>query len=344
VSRLIDEHIRQPIDPTVDPLFAARIIKVAPDEHLLVLAMEHIISDAVSLAIVSRDIFAAYAAAEHGDAGLQALEGAQFSDYAIEQCQSEREFVASRRDYWRETIAGGTRLRFASDELCEHRKGPGAGQVPVSISASMKNDLQEWARANRTTVAMAAFACYAAVVLRWCGASEGLFPYVVNGREDGRFESAVGCFASVIFIKAVRERTDTLRELVSRVMQEYCRAFEHADRAYLEACASPPEIIKNSSFNWIASESEVAPRPHEGIVRHGVSFDNPVMQLIEFDREPSMMLNDCGSQIDGCVVFARHRFSTRIMEAFADEYVRTLQALIANPDTRVADALASAPN
>jgi len=45
---------------SVDPLFAALLLRLGNQDHVLILAMDHVIADGFSSAILARDIWATY--------------------------------------------------------------------------------------------------------------------------------------------------------------------------------------------------------------------------------------------------------------------------------------------
>ena len=51
---LAEEEIRRPFDLTRPPLFRARVVRLEPDEHILILTLHHIVSDEWSMGVLYR--------------------------------------------------------------------------------------------------------------------------------------------------------------------------------------------------------------------------------------------------------------------------------------------------
>jgi hypothetical protein len=62
VAALIQEEVRRPLDLERGPLFRARLIRLAPDEHVLVLVVHHIVYDGWSAGVLSRELGECYRA------------------------------------------------------------------------------------------------------------------------------------------------------------------------------------------------------------------------------------------------------------------------------------------
>src|SRR6202000_2417345 len=67
----LENHIRKqtetPFDLSQDDMFRAELIRVAADEHILVVTMHHIASDAASMPVLVREVARLYGAYTTGE-------------------------------------------------------------------------------------------------------------------------------------------------------------------------------------------------------------------------------------------------------------------------------------
>ncbi|MCA9957283.1 MAG: hypothetical protein KC434_21290, partial [Anaerolineales bacterium] len=93
------------------PLWQLRVLEIAPDDQLLVLAMHHIITDGWSLSVLNRELATAYQAALHGTAPDWDPLPLQYADYARWQADwlASGE-LAQQLDFWREALQGAPAL------------------------------------------------------------------------------------------------------------------------------------------------------------------------------------------------------------------------------------------
>src|SRR5436190_12612706 len=106
-AHLIQEETKRPLDLRSGPLVRARLLRLAPLEHLLVLTVHHIVSDGWSNGILTRDLCALYTALLQGKRSPLPELAIQFADYADwQQTRLGGDDFAAQRNYWREKLAG----------------------------------------------------------------------------------------------------------------------------------------------------------------------------------------------------------------------------------------------
>lgn len=334
VGRRAEEIVLEPIDPSAGPLLAVHLLKFAEGDHVLVAAMEHMISDAFSMAIFLRDLFTAYAQAESGVPISLPAVPVQFADYAIRQRDERQSWMQLHYPYWSERLKDCRRLRFPADESLPEERSSGWGLVPLRIGRSSKAELREWCRMTRTTMVMAVFTAYVAAVLRWCHASDAVFLFQANGRDSAVAQNTIGYFASPLYLRIRDGEKISLLELLHRVTAEYCGACEHADNSYFEAQEPRPEFTRNSCFNWVPLASKIDPElagSERAISRTSLPLGHPMLKHLERDTEPFVVLYEEEDEIVGDVYFALDRFSSRTMEAFASNVLGFIRALLRGP-------------
>jgi hypothetical protein len=346
--RRIDDFILAPIDISKDPLIGVLLIKLHDDEHVLVVAMEHMISDEASGRILLQEILAAYGQAIGGHVPSLPGTAMRLIDYAAWQRNAESDWLAARGAQWIEGLKDCHRARFPADSrpLATRR---GWGRVGVAIEGNLRDILSEACRRTRTTLAMSVFAAYAACVLRWSKAAESVFLYQSDGRGRPELERAIGYFASNLYMRIELRENDRFTDLIERATCEYCRAYEHSDFSCMLTAQVPRlEFTRNAGFNWIAQESMRRDRaigqPETVIDASAIPFVHPMLKNLhpmlkdmEGDNEPAVLLYDSGGRVQGDIYFPLNRFSNQTMENFAADFVSLVRRMAEHPEGRVGD-------
>src|SRR6185369_15956036 len=81
-QRLITEEARRPFDLETGPLFRASLLRMANEEHILLLTMHHIISDGWSMGVLRRELATIYNALAAGNQPPLPDLPIQYPDYA----------------------------------------------------------------------------------------------------------------------------------------------------------------------------------------------------------------------------------------------------------------------
>lgn len=343
VKRLIEELILEPIDVAVGPLLGVRLLRLHDDEHVLILAMEHMISDAFSMGILLRDLFTAYTQALRGRAYSLPAISIQFAEYASRQRSTQRSWIEKHGTYWNEHLARCQRLRFPEDRSLQTASRLGWGTAPFQIGRSLKAELRDWCRLRRTTLVMSVFTAFVGLVLRWCNTSESVIRYQSDGRISPEIENTIGFFASVLYLRIALREDDSFVDLMNRVTEEYCKAYEHADFCYMAAQVPRPGFTRNTVFNWIPQGSKVDFSDLDGsedaFICSPIPFAHPMLKKLELDHEPGILLYDTDEEVVGYVYFPLNRFSTDTMERFACAFLKFIEALLRRPESRVKDII-----
>jgi hypothetical protein len=342
VRRVIEKQILNPIDITAGPLFGVRLLRLRGDEHVLIMALEHIISDMHSLSIILGEVLTAYMQVVKGHAFSLPRVPVQFADYALRQRNTHTSWREKHDTYWNERLAGCQRLRFPDDKSSHTGTHLGWGIVPVQIGIDLKMQLREWCRQRQTTLVMSVFTAYVGLVSRWCNTPDFVIKYQSDGRVGPELQNTVGYFASELYLRIGLLEDDSVVDLLNRVTNEYCKAYEHADSSYFAAQVPRPEWAMNSIFNWLREGPKLGPfGSADELTCSLVNFEpHPMARNLDRDNEPFIALSETeGGEIAGGIWFSLNRFSVDTMERFGRNFLLFIRALLMQPVGRVKDIL-----
>lgn len=337
--RRIQYFMLEPIDVSVDLLFGIRVVKIRDNEHVLVVAMEHMISDMASMNILLRDLFTAYMRRLKGQPISLPPVPVQFADYAAWQASTYQAWAETHGSFWTERSIESLRVRFPEDRSVPNNSGAGWQTVPFVIGYELKLDLQEWCRLRRTTLVMSVFTAYAALVLRWCNVLDAVIKFQTNGRDRPEVQNAVGYFSSILYFRIQAHEGDSFVDLLNRVTGEYCTAYEHADSSYMEAQYPIPEFARNTWFNWVPQGAGLDFTELNGSADTlkcvPLRFEHPMLTTLERDHEPTVILYDTEKECVGDLYFPRNRFSKQTMTRFTRNFLMFLRTMLSAPEKPV---------
>jgi hypothetical protein len=332
IRTLIDQFILEPVDVSRDALLGITLLHCREDEHVLIAAMEHMISDAFSLNILLREIFTAYAQALRGlPISLPAVQ-VQFPDYAVRQQDARMSWVEAHGAYWHEHFAGCKPLSGPVDKIHPVGMLSGWATVRFHIDAELKAGLRAWCRSMRTTLAMGVLTAYVGSVLRWYGTSEAVIQYQTDGRGSSRLESTIGYLASALYLRIRHSAEDGFAALLAQVTEEFCNAYQHADSYYFAAQTPSPDFVRAPLFNWVpmgagTGLSELA-GSEDALTGSLLDFPHPMLEQLKSAQEPVMLLYDVDDRIVGDMLYSCGRYSHSAIDLFVNSFLQNIMHFI----------------
>ena len=339
ISKQIAESILEPLDPAEDPLFSFKLLKLAAADHVLIIATEHMISDGVSLQILWRDLLLLYGQKLTGGVSELPEIPVHFPDYSVWQIKAHRQWMEQHGAAWTERLKDCRPARFATQAIPAATERRGWGTVQVKLDDSLTTRWRDWCRMKRTTLPLSALAVYAALLSRWCTASEVGIQYLTNGRSSPKVVNAVGFFSSVVYVRVRLQQTDTLADVMKRVIDDYWESYSIPDFCYLGAELPRPELSNIPSFNWLpkAEASQQSQSVAEPLSSEEVTFDHAFLDVAPQDPDPSLSFQEFDDDVYASVVFPNRRFSKDTMERFLGNVIELLKAMLDESESRVQD-------
>jgi len=105
IRELVNKEARTPFNLKKAPLFRAKLVKVAPQEHIVLLTMHHIISDGWSMGIFTQEIALLYDRFSKGQTPALPPLKIQYGDFAKWQVEHlQGEVLKEQIDYWNKKL------------------------------------------------------------------------------------------------------------------------------------------------------------------------------------------------------------------------------------------------
>jgi hypothetical protein len=162
LARFIGEEARQPFDLASGPLLRVKLLRLAADDHVLLVTMHHIASDGWSMGILVREVTRLYAAYAAGYEPQLPELPIQYADYATWQRDYLKgETLEKQLDYWRRQLAGAPQvLELASDRPRATVQSQRGASHQFVLDQQVLGALQELSRREGATLFMTLLAAF----------------------------------------------------------------------------------------------------------------------------------------------------------------------------------------
>ncbi|WP_225955256.1 non-ribosomal peptide synthetase [Kibdelosporangium phytohabitans] len=219
------DQARQYIDPA-GPMGRFHLYRVGDDDHLLFLAVHHLVWDGWSISVFLRDLSDYYRSHIHGGQPTLPELPVQYADYAAWQREAGAG-AAEDLEYWRAELSGD----LAPFELPSVRPAGSGNAGAVTQLLVPEQDLDKinaFARAERVSLFMLLKTALHAVLHRLTGAPKvsTVFPWA--NRDAAELENLIGLFVNQLVLRTDCAEDPSFRALLRQVRGKALHAFRHA--------------------------------------------------------------------------------------------------------------------
>ena len=156
------EEVESAFDLGRGPLMRAKLLRLGEEEHVLVLAMHHIVSDGWSVGIFVRELGLLYEAYASGqESPLKELE-IQYGDFAKWQREYlQGEVLEEQLSYWRKQLGGDLPiLELPTDHVRPAVRSYRGSRQGMLLSRVLTQKLKQLSREEEATLFMTLFAAF----------------------------------------------------------------------------------------------------------------------------------------------------------------------------------------
>lgn len=251
VMKTIKEFI-QPFDLAHPPYLRVGIIKIAPQKHVFMIDMHHIISDGASHEIFLREITALYMGQTLPPLTIQYNDFSQWMNQRIEAGQMDKE-----ERFWLEQFKGDiTRLKLPFDfPRPDERTNEGASVV-FYLLPGQGDQLKQLASENSATLFMVILSLFYILLAKVTFQEDIVIGTVIAGRRYSELERLIGMFVNTLALRAYPGSEKSFIVFFREVKHSTLAAFDHQDYQFdelVEKLQVPRDTGRNPLFDILFS-------------------------------------------------------------------------------------------
>ncbi|HEY6351461.1 MAG TPA: non-ribosomal peptide synthase/polyketide synthase [Candidatus Angelobacter sp.] len=335
--RTTAEEGRKAFDLGRGPLLHTVLLRLAQQEHVLLLTMHHIVTDEWSLEVLWRELGIVYEAyRKNGQSPLKDL-AIQYGDYAVWQRQWLQGEVLERQiGYWKKQLEGmpGV-LELPTDRMRPAVQSFRGGMETRWVSRELWEGLRGLSRKEGATIFMTLLAGYEVLLGRYTGQEDFGVGTPVANRNRVETEGLIGFFLNTLVMRGKVGGGASFEEVVGGVREGALGGYAHQDVPFerlVEELAPERDPSRSPVFQVMFTlrtsfmpksgfgDLEVSPVDGEA----GTSKCDLVLLVGEDQQEPSMSLN-----------YNTDLFAGETARRMLGHYERLLEAVVDDVERRV---------
>jgi amino acid adenylation domain-containing protein len=331
-----EQEARTPFGLTRAPLWRARLLRLGPDDHALLLTIHHAIADGWSIGILFDEISQRYAALVDRRSRPPIEPALPFSDAARRQrgwCAT----VAAEQQagYWKENLRGAVPV---FGDAADVAPAPPSDHQPVRLSGDLVAALTAFASRQNGTLFVALLTGLKTLLVSQTGRDDICVATAMANRSRPDTERVIGPFENTVIIRTRIDPGLSFRQAFSRVRE-----------SVLEAHAR-----QELPFSILAARLAEAGIDPASLIQVYFTLQNPLRQPLKFpdvkirtlgsayrEGQPllpinqtwlSLMLKERPTGITGSCSYKRELFGHRAIPQWMEDLVVILTRAAAQPN------------
>ncbi|WP_433582139.1 amino acid adenylation domain-containing protein [Paenibacillus amylolyticus] len=332
VEAVVHGFVR-PFDLAKPPLLRVGLVELAPERHILMYDMHHIISDGVSMEIFVEEFVRLY-----GGEPLEPLR-IQYKDYTVWQhSQEQQERIQHQGAYWLDMFQGELPVLEMPTDYPRPAVQSYEGQtMEFFFDASKTDGLKRLASETGTTLFMVLLAAYNVLLHKYSGQEDVIVGTPIAGRNHGDVQPLIGIFLNTLAIRSYPSSEKTFLSYLNEVKETTLHAFEHQNYPFeqlVDKVQVTRDLSRNPLFDTMFTMQNTENEQFELEGLRLIPYPS-VLDTAKFDI--SLDVGEENGGLDYSFEYATALYKRETIERLAKHYEQLLVTIVNRPDAKIAE-------
>ncbi|MGC3981070.1 MAG: amino acid adenylation domain-containing protein [Steroidobacteraceae bacterium] len=327
---------RQPFDIANESLLRIALYRTGENQHVLAACIHHLVTDAWSMGIMVRDLFACYDALLAGQQPALVSPAISYIDYA----HWQRRFLSDRQldtqlDYWKQQLQGAEAIELPTDMMRRQQRSSAGGLEPLPLSGELMESIGELAKMHGATPFMVMLAAFEVLLFRWTSRTDLVVGVPVANRNWQESEALMGTLVNTLPVRLRFDGQMSFTQLLGLVRQQALDAYNHQDLPFEKLIAELRLERKPGMSPLVSVMFDYQNTPIPGR-NSGTTTMKPLFLSrgsSQFDLSLLIMDTEFG-RVAG-VEYSSELFTAKTIQRMLGHYLTLLQTVLIDPNTRV---------
>jgi amino acid adenylation domain-containing protein len=339
LRRVAEAEAVRPFDLGQGPLLRVKLVRIAEQEHVLLLSMHHIVGDGWSSGVMMREFMQLYEGWVKGERPSLPELAVQYADYAVWQREwLQGEVLDKEMEYWRRQLGGVAPLELPGDHARPAVMSYRGGVVKVGYGAELVEKVKEAGRGRGVTLFMSVLAALQMVLGRYAGQEDVAVGTGIANRNREEIEGLIGFFVNTLVLRTEMGWGETLEELLQKVQRVALEAYQHQDVPFeklVEALQPERDLSRTPLFQVMLLLQNMG-MPELQLPGLKVSEYRAGGEVAKFDVMLTLEESG-GGGMRGELSYARDLYEAATMERLAGHVEMVLERLAERGGTRIGE-------
>lgn len=335
--RLADIEAVTPFDLTAAPPLRIRLFRVADDDHVLSVVLNHIVADGWSMTLVTDELRRRYEGFVAGRPVVETVAPLQYRDYC--RWQEERyddAYVERRLAFWRELLRDAPeRIDLPVDRPRPSIQSFRGADLPFAIDADLADRLRAIAGKEGASPFMLFYAVYGLLLARLSGQRDLVIAIPAANRSTRETESMIGLFVNTLPLRITLDGVDDFTGLLRSVRGMTLDVFAEQDipfEALIDAL-KPERALDHNPYNqamFLYQDRRLGDFSLPGAVAAPVGIAPRTAKC-----DLTMTVQNNGDRFVGTLTYATDLFDETTVDRMRERYLSLLRQVAADPARRL---------
>lgn len=337
VLRLIDAESKQPFDLAAGPLLRLSLLRLGAEDHTLLISMHHIISDAWSIAVFTRELATLYEAAVTGrpcELPPLPLQYADFARWQREWLQGEN--LERELAFWKRQLADAPPvLELPTDKPRPEVQSFRGARHHQLLSTELLDGLKALSRSEGSTAFMTLLAAFNVLLHRYTGQDDIVVGTDIANRNRQELENLIGFFVNHPVLRTRMDGNPTFRELLQHVREVTLDAYAHQDLPFdklVSALRPERDLSRMPIFQVLLV---VRNTPIEPMQLSGLKVSLMEVENLTAKFDVALFLEETAAGLAAVWNFSTDLFAHSTIKRMAEQFEQVLHSVVVSPDQRL---------
>ncbi len=353
-EQTLSREAYRPFDLTQPSLLRIHLFKRSEIEHVLLLAVHHIVADFWSLAVLLQELSIVYQAERAGEPAQLKHASLRYTDYVrwqeelISSADGERHW-----SYWQQRLSGNLPvLELPYVRTRPHVQTSRGGSHSFKLDADVTAKLKELGREHGATLHMTLLAVFQSLLHRYTGQRDIVVGSPTSGRGWAELAGQIGYFINPVALRTEVDGELTFTDLLARTRQTSLEALEHQDFPFatlVERLQPERDLGRAPLFQVMFVLQQAHLLKDEGLAAFALGEAGARLQLGELELESlglaervaqfdlTLMAAETSGQVSCSLQYKADLFDAATIERMSAHFETLVGAIVAGSSARLSE-------